>query len=371
MGSVEKRTRDGKVTWLARWRDPDGRGRKRSFPRRIDADRYLTSIEHEKHSGAYVDPAAGRVTLAAWAEGPDGWLARQGHLKPKSAESQASLWRSRVRPKWGAVPLARITHAAAGRWLAEMTAGGLSASRARQSYHLLHGMLDDAVRDGRLARNPVEGVKLPALPEVEQRYLTHVQLQALAAACRRDGLVVLVLGYCGLRWGELAALRVRHWDGTRRRLRVVTSKNDDGRDVPVPRFLAERLDAHAEGRAPGARLFPAPRGGDLGVRNYRRDVFDPAAASVGLPGLVPHELRHTAASLAIAAGASPKAVQRMLGHRSAKVTLDRYGHLFDQELDDVAERLDAAAVPRACPELTERPPADEDEGPDSVAPVGD
>jgi integrase len=62
-----------------------------------------------------------------------------------------------------------------------------------------------------------------------------------------------------------------------------------------------------------------------------------------MSGLHPHELRHTAASLAIAAGADVKVVQKMLGHKSATMTLDQYGHLFDDRLDDVADRLDAAA----------------------------
>ncbi|HEV7211922.1 MAG TPA: tyrosine-type recombinase/integrase, partial [Blastococcus sp.] len=80
----------------------------------------------------------------------------------------------------------------------------------------------------------------------------------------------------------------------------------------------------------------------LRVHGFRRRSFDRAAAAIGLPGLVPHELRHTAASLAIAAGANVKGVQSMLGHASAAMTLDRYGHLFGDELDAVADRMDAA-----------------------------
>jgi integrase len=82
------------------------------------------------------------------------------------------------------------------------------------------------------------------------------------------------------------------------------------------------------------------------VNDFRRRWFDRAARTVGMDGLVPHELRHTAASLAIASGASVKGVQAMLGHASAAMTLDLYGHLFGDELDAVADRLDVAA--RAC-----------------------
>jgi integrase len=79
------------------------------------------------------------------------------------------------------------------------------------------------------------------------------------------------------------------------------------------------------------------------LRNWRRRVFDPALQRAGLGDLTPHELRHTAASLAVAAGANVKAVQRMLGHASAAMTLDVYSGLFDGDLDAVADRLDTAA----------------------------
>ncbi|WP_089021771.1 tyrosine-type recombinase/integrase [Micromonospora coriariae] len=93
-------------------------------------------------------------------------------------------------------------------------------------------------------------------------------------------------------------------------------------------------------------MFTAPNGGPLRNTNFRARVFAPAAASVGLAGLTPHDLRHTAASLAVAAGANVKAVQRMLGHASASMTLDVYAGLFGDDLDAVANRLDAAVAAR-------------------------
>ena len=79
------------------------------------------------------------------------------------------------------------------------------------------------------------------------------------------------------------------------------------------------------------------------LRNWRRRVFDPSLKSAALGELTPHELRHTAASLTVAAGANVKAVQRMLGHGSAAMTLDVYSGLFDGDLDAVADRLDVAS----------------------------
>jgi site-specific recombinase XerD len=113
--------------------------------------------------------------------------------------------------------------------------------------------------------------------------------------------------------------------------------------VPIPRFLVDQLAVDVAGKSPADLVFTSPRGTALRAGVFRRDVFDRAAESVGLDGLHPHELRHTAASLAIAFGANVKVVQQMLGHKSPTMTLDLYGHLFADQLDEVADALDSAA----------------------------
>jgi integrase len=155
----------------------------------------------------------------------------------------------------------------------------------------------------------------------------------------------------GLRWGEAAGLKVGRLDLLRRRVTVAetlsevgghlvwgTPKNHQIRSVPIPGFLADQLAEVIAGKAPEDLVFTTMRGRPLRNLNFRRDVFDQAAEDAGLAGLTPHELRHTAASLAVAAGANVKAVQRMPGHASAAMTLDVYAGLFDDDLDGVSER---------------------------------
>jgi integrase len=89
-------------------------------------------------------------------------------------------------------------------------------------------------------------------------------------------------------------------------------------------------------------VFTAPEGGVSRNTNFRPRFFDLPLRRPGCPGLTPHELRHTAASLAVAAGANVKAVQQMLGHASAAMTLDVYAGLFADDLDRVADQLDQA-----------------------------
>jgi integrase len=121
-----------------------------------------------------------------------------------------------------------------------------------------------------------------------------------------------------------------------------TTKNHHRRSVPIPRFLADELAEHLAGKKPDDLVFTSPTGRVLRNTNFRPRFFDPAAQRAGLAGLTPHLLRHTAASLAVQAGANVKVVQQMLGHASAAMTLDVYAGLFADNLDEVADRLDQA-----------------------------
>ena len=214
-----------------------------------------------------------------------------------------------------------------------------------------------AVKASHLAANPADGVELPPLPETEQRYLTHEQLQRIAVASGRLRTLVMVLGFCGLRFGEAAALRVSDVDTTGRRIRVRRSvtyvrntglvegptKNHTARAVPVPAFVARLLATEIAGRDGDALVFESRRGGYLTLKEAGYH-FNKAAAAGGVENVRLHDLRHTCASLAISAGANVKVVQKLLGHKTAVLTLDRYGHLYPDDLDAVATAFDAAST---------------------------
>jgi integrase len=184
-------------------------------------------------------------------------------------------------------------------------------------------------------------------------FLTAEDLERLAAAAGGYGPLVWLLGWSGLRFGEAAALRAGNIDAARRRVRVEESvtevggrlefgppKTYESRTVIVPGFVIERIAPLLEGRDRGDLVFTAPQGGPLRLGNFRRRVFASAAVAIGKPDLLPHDLRDTAASLAISSGASIKAVQRMLGHASAAMTLDVDGSLFEEDLEALADRIE-------------------------------
>ena len=243
-------------------------------------------------------------------------------------------------------------------------ATGLSASRVRQAHQLVGAVLKFAVKAKHLAANPADGIELPRLPETEQRYLTHEQLHRVAVASGRLRTLVFVLGYCGLRFGEAAALRVADVDVSARRIRVRRSvtyvrktglvegptKNHSSRTVPVPAFVARLLETEIADRDGTALVFESARGGGYLTLGQARYSFTKAVTAVGgIDGVRLHDLRHTCASLAISSGANIKVVQKLLGHKSAVLTLDKYGHLFPDDLDAVADAFDAAAESTADP----------------------
>jgi integrase len=208
-------------------------------------------------------------------------------------------------------------------------------------------------------------LKLPRPTKTSKRYLSHDEVGSLAIAIgkRPHGrdlgydVLLLTLAYCGLCCGELCGLRVQDLDLNHARLvvrqtvvadkgyqRIEAPKDYEHRSIPIPEFLVEMLRAQVENLSASSPVFYGMRTKTY-LRNhaFRKGWFNPASTEVGLDGLTPHELRHTAASLAVSSGAHVKAVQRMLGHASAAMTLDTYADLFDDDLDAVATGLDSDA----------------------------
>lgn len=350
----------GKVSrWRVRWVDASGAERTKSFQRKPDAQAYLNGLTADVQRGEYVDPRKSAETFGSVAEQ---WFATKQHRKPKTVAGYRSLLDTVVLPKWESVQLKRIDYESYSTWLGALSVDGgqrgtgLSASRITQAHQLVGAVLKYAQRTGKVAKNVAFEIKrdedLPEQGERERRYLTHAELLMLAKAADRFETLTLVLGYCGLRFGEAVALRRRHVGDrmltvrssatavTGKGIVESTTKTKRDRHVPVPEPVWKKLKAELPAD-PNALVFPSRKGGFLPLGEYRW-AFDNACADIGIDGLVPHGLRHTTASLAISAGANVKVVQRLLGHATAAMTLDRYGHLLNDDLSGVADALGKA-----------------------------
>lgn len=370
--------------WLARWVDSAGQERSKSFDRKRDADDHIRQVTADLHTGAYVDTKRSATTFGTVAEE---WMAgKTPRLKPSTASGYRSLLDKTLLPRWSDVKLADITHADIQHWVTWMTTSKearqprtadqeknakrkpLSARRAVQAHGVLKQILAFAIRTKRLAANPCDDIELPRVVHKGETALTHQQVAALVASAGDAGPMILTLSYSGLRFGELAALRVEDVDLSRRRILVSkavaqvtgtglvedTTKTSATRSVPIlTDELARTLATAVEGRAGTDYLFPAPDGGAM-RNSYLRWRFDKACAGAGLTSISPKTLRHTAGSLALASGATVVTVQRLLGHKDATTTLRVYSHMMPDDFDNLAIAMNTAASEAA---KEKQPPA--------------
>lgn len=345
--------------WRVRWYGPDNKGKAKTFGKLPQAEAEVHAITARLDKGSYRDPKSGKTAVRIVAEE---WFESKRKVGRTTKRDYRDLLDNYVIPKWGDWQIAAIQWEDVNAWLTELeTKPGksgklLGAARIIKAYRVLAMVMKHAVFSKRISVSPCHDHELPRPDDEDEHvYLTYGQLERLALAAGEYRLLILTLGYCGIRWAEASAVKAGRLSVPKRRIRIVQNytdvsgvlalgpvKNHEKRSVPLPRSFADELGTLAHGKAADGLLFTAPEGGPLRYANFRSRVFDPAVKEAGLAGMgiTPHKLRHTAASLAIAAGADVKVVQLMLGHKDASMTLNIYGHLFPDRLDEVADALD-------------------------------
>jgi len=360
MAHIRKVSRTGKgggrrMAYEVRYRDPARRERSRTFARKVDAERFVSTIETDVARGQYIDPLLGKMFFGEFARE---WLATTGHLKPKTQEGYESILRTHLLPAFGDQPIAKVRPVEVGRFFSGLAAGGMSVSRMRQTKNVLKRIFDEAVRNGYLARTPVEAIRLPSPQRREMSVLSPSQVSLLASNVpERYEALIFLLAYGGLRWGEATASRRGRFNVLRGRVEVMeavsevngvlhfgSTKTHQVRSVVLPSFLRDLLTQHLSRFVEDdvkALVFTTKNSMNLRIGNFRRRVWWPALESAGIPRSVRiHDLRHTCASMLIARGAHAKAIQQHLGHSSISVTFDVYGHLLPDEQDRIAAALD-------------------------------
>lgn len=349
-------TGEGQVRYRARVKHHGREVATRVFDRKRDAEAWEEEQKRRLRSGEWFDPRRGRAALSVVAAD---WLESRQTIKRNSLALETGVWRRHIEPRFGKAPVASISTADVSTWVGRLVADGLAPSTAARCLGVFRQLLAFAVRDERVAINSAAAVKPPTAGYVkrEGQHLSRDEVSALVAACSGEYAdVVRVLAFTGLRWAELAGLKVGDrvrvpGDGLRLQRTVMSSrdkgslfvdtlKNKRSRTVPLVADLVPILDKWSEGKGPDDWLFHAPKGGPLSEPNWKRSVgWAVAVKKIGRPTFRVHDLRHTCASLWLGAGADPKVVQRILGHASATMTMDLYGHLIDTNLWDSATRV--------------------------------
>jgi integrase len=345
MASIKKR---GDV-WRARYRDDTGKEHAGHFPTRAKAQRWIDQETAKLVRGDWIEPSVGNVTYGEWSER----YFSEAHKRATTLARDRVVNDKHVMPILGTRRLASIGPADVCHIVDLMRTAGLAPATVRTNYGVLRAVLNAAVDHDVLARSPCRGEKLKNLlkglsTRGEIRFLSAEELRGLADATPVEYRPMIYLaGVLGLRWSEVAGLRVGRVDFLRRTVQVAATcaevngvvvsaepkSKASRRTLRAPSFVVAMLAEHLARRGPTAEdadelLFVAPEGGPLRRSTFRTRVFIPATRRAGLEGVTFHGLRHSAAGLMIEANAHIEAIKQRMGHSSIRVTSDVYGDLL-------------------------------------------
>jgi integrase len=342
----------------ARWQEPDGTPRGKTFRTREEAKAHLVAVAHSVNQGVYVPQAQAQTPFRQVVEE---WLTKGKPRKPRTVE----LYRSMVATWLGAWldrPVGGIGYADVGGVVATMRTAGRSPQTIHNVFNVAHGVLAYALDAGYIATNPAARVRrnLPDRAEhdpAERRPLTPEQVQALAALLPEPyGLVVRFAAYSGLRAGEVAGLRVKRVNVLLHEVRVeetvvrlggalvpgTPKSRRSRRTVEISPVLAREVGAYiaARGLGPEAYVFGNPDGSPLDMQAMYRQHYRRARVKIGRPDVTVHHLRHTYASL-MAPTTEMLELSRNMGHQNFAFTANVYGHLYGKKDPKRAAVLDA------------------------------
>jgi integrase len=355
-GVYVQRDRNGKPRYKAAFRDARGVVTSKTFPRIGQAQDYLADIRIRRATNTLPDVSKGARTMT------DLWdhVAKTYRGRPSTFASYEHRWRNHVQPAVGKRRLDSLRRSDLEAFYAEVEAE-TSLDTRRKVQQVVHKMLAVAVRSEWLVKNPADGIPMPgAEVKREVRILTNDEVEKLANEVpARYRALVLMLADTGARPGELIALKVKNLNGS---VRIAESTVEVGgkkitgtpktrgsiRNVPIsPRLRAALRDHYDAGYAnrfdPESYVFTSEGGTQVSQSNLRNRVLVPAAERVGIEGFTTYNLRHTAISLWLLRGLTPWEVSKMVGHTTVGMIEQRYGHLYEGELQKKIDRLGAEA----------------------------
>jgi integrase len=359
--------------WQARYAGPDGRDwpAPTTFASKADVERWLAAVETDLGRGQWLDPSAGQTTLAQWSKL---WLTSRPDLKVRTRELYEWLLGKYILPSLGDVPLSKLTPSIVRSWHSEISRVG-SPTPVRQSYSLLRAMLNTAVADDVILRNPCVIKGAGVSRSAERPIATIAQVLALSDAVPpRYRAFILTATWSSARWGELVALTRDRLDLRHGRMRIDrqlvelrgsrlqpdSPKSDAGvRTVHLPPHLIPELEHHLATFVPKncPYVFPNSKGEPI-KRSSFRSVWLLARTKAGVPELRFHDLRHTGNTLAAATGASTRELMARMGHSSMRAALI-YQHATSDRDAAIAAALSnlasgPAAQTRGIPEAAPR-----------------
>ena len=335
--------------WQARV-NINGREISKQFDTQDEAARWKSEQQRAHKRGEWLDPDLSKITFREWSAL---WLKAKNDIQPSTMRNYVSRLEIHLLPAFGKYRLTELTNNQIGQWVANQYKSGTGAVTLKQCMGLMKLILNSAIYDGRLARNPAQGIKLPKAMKAEKKALTFNELRALASECGEYQTLTLFAGMTGMRWGELNALVGSDVNLLKRTVKVNKSysegkkgekilsgtKTHQAREIPLAKELLPLVEKQLQLGGADTPLFQSANGRPLQYNNFMSRVFKPAVKRVGLEEVSFHNLRHTAASLLIHSGAPVTTVAGILGHASTQMTLDVYGHWYQNDANTWMDRI--------------------------------
>ena len=313
-------------SYKVRYRDGIGRQTSRTFRLLTDARAFKSEIDVARSHGALPSKRATAVTFAELAKE---WVESRHH-RPKTALRRDGILAKHLLPPLGAMTLDNIRHATLQNLVKQWSAAGLKPHTIKQHAQILSSILDLAVKNDTLVKNPAKGLSLPKAQRKEVRALSPEECLALIEAAGDDyAPIIEIFLATGCRWAEIEAMNVEHFSARDHTIKVVNSKTDAGNrtitlDPGEAAIITKHLLATGRSGAIDGPLFTSPDGHRLNYANFRSRVFIPAVKRAGLTDVTIHTLRRTHATMLITGGHNLKAVQNRMGHASSQTTLTHY-----------------------------------------------
>jgi integrase len=360
-------------TFKVRYRQGSKQHARSGFKTKSEARAWEADQRRRLRNHTWVDPQGSKTKIeSVFRE----WLYEGSQVSERTRSDYLEIWSSVIAPSWGAMTLQGVTPAEVIKWV-QVIKRSYSAARVRKSFSVFRQTMQWAVAQHLIETNPVaralettpgRGLLPPArsrnsVSGTKANPLTPNQLHQLARAAAKSSigmadyeLMILVMGWTGLRFGEVTALQARDIPEVgdcihvqravtdiRGRLVEGPPKSGKARTVPIPRPLHRRLESHLSGKTPESLVFTTSTGSQIRYSRFRSDVFDPAVAATGLQGITPHTLRRTFAALCVSAGQHPKITQEWMGHSDIRLTMDLYTTALDSELTRGAALMNSLA----------------------------
>lgn len=326
----------------------------------------MTAVLRELDRGTYREPS--KMTVSAWM---DDWLTSfcANSVKPLTLASYRAIIKNHIDPAIGAVKLQAVRGTHIQKLYNAMTEKGLSGKTVKNVSAVLHKAFSVAIKQGYIQNNPCEGAELPKAVKPEIKPLTDAEIPLFLQAIEEDSMcnAFALCLLAGLREAECLGLSWKQVDFEQGRITIrqqlqkektknakyyiaSTTKSGKPRTIKPPviafeylraeqvKQLKNRLQAGSLWKNPDDLVFTNELGKHLAFSTFYKH-FKKIAEKIGRPDARPHDLRHTAATVAIASGADIKSVQDMLGHATASFTLNVYAHTSEQMMKDTSVRM--------------------------------